>query len=208
MLASWAITRLPQAEIGHWRTRGMGLVAILGLIIFAVLETGAVGADSRDLVYPGFRDFYRGWQNLESRSGRAGARIAYAGTNIPFYLLGGALRNEVYYVNVDSHRTWMLHDYHRAAVARGEPTWPNARPGWDRANPNFLDWLVNLRSLGIQLLVVTKVNPGEGPHNVADTEGFPIERVWADQHPEFFEPLYGRTEHDPFFRIYLVRPIK
>jgi hypothetical protein len=207
MLASWAITRLPQAEIGYWRTRGMGLVAILGLIVFAALETGAVGADPRDLVHPGFRDFYRGWQNLESRSGPGGARIAYAGTNIPFYLLGGALRNEVYYVNIDSHRTWMLHDYHRAAVARGDPIWPNARPGWDRANPDFLDWLANLRSLGIQLLVVTKVNPGEGPHNVADTEGFPIERVWADQHPEFFEPLYGRAEHDPFFRIYRVRPI-
>ena len=181
------------------------MVAVLGLVSLAALETGAVGADPRVLVYPGFRDFYRGWQNLESRSGPSGARVAYAGTNIPFYLLGAGLRNEVCYVNVDGHRDWLLHDYHKAAIARGEPTWPNSRPGWDRASPDFSAWLANLRALGIQLLVVTKVNPGEGPHNVADAEGFPIERVWADRHPELFEPLYGVAERDPFFRLYRLR---
>jgi hypothetical protein len=52
---------------------------------------------------------------------------------------------------------------------------------------------------------VTRVNPAEGPHNVADTELFPIERVWADGHPESFEPLYGLNERDPFFRLYRLR---
>ncbi len=31
----------------------------------------------------------------------------------------------------------------------------------------------------------TRVNPAEGAHNVADTEGFPIERRWADAHPDW-----------------------
>ena len=42
------------------------------------------------------------------------------------------------YVNVDGHRDWLMHDYHRAAIARGEPTWPNSRPGWDRAQSGLL----------------------------------------------------------------------
>ena len=117
--------------------------------------------------------------------------MAYAGTNIPYYLLGAGLRNEVRYVNVDGHRDWLMHDYHRDAMARGEPTWPNSRPGWDRAQPDFQAWLANLQAEGIQLLVVTRVNPAEGPHNVADADRFPIERGWAESHPEFFEPLYG-----------------
>ena len=109
------------------------------------------------------------------------------------------------YVNVDGHRDWLMHDYHRDAMARGEPTWPNSRPGWDRAQPDFQAWLANLQAEGIQLLVVTRVNPAEGPHNVADADRFPIERGWAESHPEFFEPLYGVNERDPFFRLYRLR---
>ncbi|MGC8641647.1 MAG: glycosyltransferase family 39 protein [Isosphaeraceae bacterium] len=206
LVAAWAVTRSPVSARGRLGKMGLGLLALLGLVVLAALETGAVGTDARLLIYPGFRDFYRGWQNLESRSGPAGARVAYAGTNIPYYLQAGGLRNDVFYVNVDAHRDWLLHDYHKEAIARGEPTWPNSRPGWDRANPDFSAWLANLRARGIQLLVVTHVNPGEGPHNVADAEGFPIEKVWAERHPDLFEPLYGVAERDPLFRLYRLRP--
>ncbi len=98
-----------------------------------------------------------------------------------------------------------MHDYHRAAVARQAPTWPNARPGWDRAHPDFQAWLANLRDQKIQLIVVTRANPGEGQHNVADAQGFPIERTWADAHPDLFEPLYGARQNDPWFRLYRLR---
>jgi hypothetical protein len=206
ILAVWAWTRPPSTTHGRIWNQVLGIVAVLGLISLSALDTGAVGADPKALIYPGFRDYYRGWQNLESRSGPGGARIAYAGTNIPYYLMGGGLRNEVFYVNVDNHRDWLLHDYHRAAIDRGEPTWHNSRPGWDRASPDFSAWVANLRALGIQLLVVTRVNPGEGPHNVADAEGFPIEKVWADRHPDLFEPLYGMADRDPLFRLYRLRP--
>ncbi len=108
-------------------------------------------------------------------------------------------------MNVDAHPDWLMHDYHRAALDRKEPTWPNSRPGWDRAHPNFQAWLSNLKAQQIQLLVMTRANSGEGPHNVADSEGFPIERLWADSHPELFEPLYGPKQKDPFFRLYRLR---
>src|SRR5262249_23716954 len=68
--------------------------------------------------------------------------------------------------------------------------------------PDFEAWIDNLEAEGIQLLVVTRLDPAEGLHNIADSEGFPIERRWADSHPERFEPLYGVAEHDSWFRLY------
>ncbi len=161
----------------------------------------------RQSFFPPFRDFHAGWVQLDLRAGPEGVRIAYAGTDIPYYLLGTGLRNEVRYVNVNSHRDWLLHDYHREARRRGQPNWPYPRPGWDRMERDYDAWLANLRAEGIQMLVVTRVDPAEGPHNVADRQGFPIERQWAETHPETFEPLYG-VHHpvDPRFKIYRVRP--
>ena len=155
--------------------------------------------------YPDYKDFFIGWQNLEAQSGPTGSRVAYAGTNLPYYLLGKGLRNEVRYVNVDRHRDWLLHDYHREALRRGRGNWPNSRPGWDRIEPDFPAWVDNLEAEGIQLLVVTRAPPADGIQNIADSERFPIERRWADSHPERFKALYGARERDPRFRLYRFR---
>lgn len=163
-------------------------------------------APPRSLFYPYFPDYLRGWLELEQRSGPAGVRVAYAGTNLPFYLMAVGLRNDVRYVNVDAHPGYLLHDYHREAVGGSGPaTWPDTRPLWDRLHPDYDAWLANLRASGAQLLVVARANPAEGPLNVADAEGFTIEKVWADSHPDDFEPIYGRSPRDPQFRLYRVR---
>jgi len=197
------------AWAGSRRRRGLrfgGTALAAGLVVLAGWSQVApfVG-DPRLLAFPAFPDFYRGWMELDARSGPSGSRVAYAGTNIPYYLMGTGLRNDVRYVNVEGPPGWLMHDFHRRALAEGRGEWPNARPGWDRERPNFDDWLANLRAERIQLLVVTRVNPGEGAHNVADAEGFPIERAWADARPDIFEPLYGSREGDPWFRLYRVR---
>lgn len=165
-------------------------------------------ADARQRFYPVFPEYYRGWLAFDARCGPKGARVAYAGTDLPFYLMGVGLRNDVRYVNVDRHPDWLLHDYQREAIASGvgPETWNHPRPGWDRVHPDYDSWLANLRSRGIQLLVVTRANPAEGPHNIADPQGFPIERGWADGHPESFETLYGASEGDPQFRLYRLKP--
>jgi hypothetical protein len=188
------------------RSRTRAVAVGLGVAVLAAPVVNSARDDPRRLFYPDFPEYVRGWLELDLHVGPGGARIAYAGTNIPYYLLGPGLRNEVRYVNVDAHRDWQMHDYHRAARARGEGSWPNPRPGWDRAHPDYAAWLDNLRAEGIQLLVIARVNPQEGAHNVADARGFPIERQWAEAHPETFEPLYGVRERDPQFRIYHVRP--
>src|SRR5262245_19025803 len=98
--------------------------------------------------------------------------------------MGPGLRNDVHYINVNAHPGWRMHDYHRAAIARGRSTWPNPRPGWDREDQDYEAWLKNLRAAQIDYLVVTRANPAEGPHNPHDDRGFPIERTWARAHPD------------------------
>jgi hypothetical protein len=192
---------------GSRRRMVRATLASLGLVGLAIVALYPRRLDPRTGFYPPFRDYYAGWLDLESRVGPAGARIAYAGTNLPYYLLGAGLRNEVRYVNIDGHRDWLLHDYHREAQAKGRPTWPGPRPGWDRLNPDYDAWLTNLRAERIQILVVARANPAEGEYNLADSEHFPIERQWADAHPETFECIYGVAQRDPLFRIYrLHRP--
>jgi hypothetical protein len=204
MVWAWQRTRHGGDRRG---ARAWPIVAIALTLAFFWLGSKSVDPlyfDPALRFYAPFREYFVGWHAFERHCGPRGVRVAYAGNNLPYYLLGRGLRNEVRYVNIDRHRDWLLHDYHREAVARGEGTWPNSRPGWDRIRPDERAWLDNLDAEGIQLLVVTRANPDEGIHNTADAEGFPIERRWADSHPERFVPLYGRAERDPWFRLYRV----
>lgn len=188
--------------------RGRLVTALAATITLASVPIAAMewGVGARNVSFPNFPDYALAWQQLELRSGRAGVRVAYAGTNIPYYLMGKGLRNEVRYVNIDEHRDWLLHDYHQTAAGRNEPTlWPTPRPGWDRIRPDFEAWLDNLRAESIQVLVIARTKPEDGDFNVADSLSFPIERTWAESHPELFVPLYGIVEQDPEMRLYRLR---
>jgi hypothetical protein len=182
------------------------VLALALFLLLGYLEVWCEGMDPRVAFYPDVPDLPpAGWHHLEAWSGATGTRVAYAGTNLRYYLLGKGLRNEVRYVNVDRHRDWLMHNYHRAARASGSGIWPDSRPLWDRIEPDFQAWVDNLEAEGIQLLVVTGVNPAEGTHDISYEESFPIERRWADSHPERFQPIYGVEENDPWFRLYRFR---
>ncbi len=161
--------------------------------------------DDRQLFFHPFREYYTAWLHLDQRAGPRGPGSPTRGRTCRTYLMGVGLRNEVRYVNVDAHRDWLPHDYYREARARGLTTWPDPRPGWDRLHPDYDAWLANLRAERIRILVVARSNPLEGWHNVSDPLGFPIERQWAETHPETFEPLYGVAEKDKEMRIYRLR---
>ena len=166
-----------------------GVVADVGFPRARLLGASITGTSIRRCgSIPRFADFYSGLARLRGPvCGRGESAWPTRGPISPTISWDRGLRNEVRYVNIDRHRDWLLHDYHREALARGQGTWPNSRPGWDRIRPDYRAWLDNLDAEGIQLLVVTRVNPAEGRHNVADAEGFPIERRWADSHPERFD---------------------
>ena len=208
MTMVWAWSHCAGLTFRRWpRLRVvLAVAATAGFLGLGFLTVGTGVFEPRIRFYDlRFQDYFAGWLNFETRCPPGGARVAYAGTDLPYYLLGQGLRNEVRYINIDGHRDWLLHDYHREALSRGEGIWPDSRPGWDRIQPDYQAWLSNLDAEGIQLLVITRANPNEGSHNIADADQFPIEKVWADAHPERFQPLYGRNERDPLFRIYRLR---
>ncbi len=77
----------------------------------------------------------RAWDRLDRLAGSRSARIAYAGTNLVYYLMGRWQRHDVVYVNIDAHRGWRLHDYHREAIARRRPTGRTRAPAGIDSTP-------------------------------------------------------------------------
>lgn len=155
----------------------------------------------RLVFYPIF-DFAPAWAAFERETAQRPHRVAYSGTNIPYYLLGPDLAHQVRYVGINRHDDWLPHDFHREAIARGQPTWPDTRPCWHRQEADPDAWLENLERHRIELLFVTRAAAEEGRLNPYDRDAFPIERTWADQRPDRFELLYS----DRFVRLYRVKP--
>lgn len=190
-----------------WRPRRAVLASIAPaastLVVLAALGWHEVTAGALRRIYPAdFPDYQAGWAVVEAASPHRGMRVAYAGTDIPYYLFAGGMRNDVRYVNVDAHDGWLLHDYHHEARRRGlPPTWSDTRPGWDRLAPDPDAWLANLRRAGVRLLVVARADPQRGRLNVHDNESFPIERSWADARPDLFRLLHA----DSRIRVYAFR---
>lgn len=210
--AAWLWSRWTRQR--RWGPLVMAAVATIALVATAAagLEFGVGGSAivrPTERVFPYFREYNEAWLALDRATRHHPSRIAYAGTNLPYYLMGKDLRNDVRYVNVDDHPGWLMHDYHLSARERGDPVlWNTPRPGWDRIHPDLAAWLENLRNAGIEFLVVARANPVDGPFNIADPEQFPIERVWAEALPGLFQPLYGVDPPDPEMRIYRFLPEK
>jgi len=181
---------------------------LAGPAIFDRASSAARNGELTRSAFPNLREYQAGWRALDRLCPPGGAHIAYAGTNLPYFLMGSGLRNDVRYVNIDAHPDWQMHNYHQTARLRGEPdVWDTPIPGWDRIRPDYDAWLANLRAERIDFLVVARANPNDAPFNVADATGFPIERKWAADHPEAFAPVYGVRPADPQFRVYRVLPV-
>ncbi len=117
-----------------------------------------------------------------------GARVAYTGTNLAFPLWGPDLSNRVAYVNVSGSPTDSLPDFARRAGTTRAPT-PEPAPYRDGAT--YESWIRNLRSAGAQVLFVAALDPIVARNVPADSDQFPIERQWADAHPEMFQLRYA-----------------
>ena len=179
------------------RARFLLVAGTSGLALAAACGWIGLWLGTLNYQYPEF-EYYPAWTFLEGISPSRGSRIAYAGTNLPYYLLGKGTRNQVSYVNIDEHPTWQMHHYQQAALAAGGPKlWDSPRPGWDRMSPDISAWLTNLQNQRVEFLFVAQANPAEGEFNCVDPENFPIERVWADQHPDRFKLIYGGNLTDP-----------
>jgi hypothetical protein len=123
------------------------------------------------------------------RANVRGVRVAYTGTNLAFPLAGAELSNRVTYVNVAGTVGDRLHDFGRRAPGlRGTP-----EPAPYRDGAAYETWRSNLRDAGTQVLFVAAMYPIVRRNIAADGDGFPVERQWADAHPDLFHLRYADT---------------
>lgn len=188
------------------RTLGIGVCACLLAIWLGSAVVGVDGVPDASLptsiVPVTSRQFAPAWLTLERLTD--GDRVAYAGTNLPYYLFGTRLKNTVRYVAVNTHRDFLFHDY--VALARSRPGYrlpDTAKRTYERDGADYAAWLTNLRAERVRWLFVTNMHPWEQRFYASDPEGYPVERTWADQHPEHFLLVYGHR--DPWAKIYRVR---
>jgi len=207
--ASIVIAAFALRWTGRARWAIAGLIVTAGCYLAVRPAAAALAAQPILGFYPraGFgASLVQGWDILERAAAPGGARVAYAGTNLPYYLLGLGLRNDVQYININDHSDWLPHDYHRDRQRRGlfelaQDPWPQ----WYRSQADFESWLANLRAHRIELLFIGR----ENRHGRLETGGvlpqFPIERVWADAHPDTFVDL-GPFQYPagtiPWVRVY------
>ncbi|HEV3167794.1 MAG TPA: glycosyltransferase family 39 protein, partial [Isosphaeraceae bacterium] len=90
LAAAWAWRRMAERPSWGRATAAMMVTASVGVAAGAVIYPWDVSP--RWLFYPSFPEYNRGWAELELLSGPEGARVAYAGTNLPYYLMAYGLR--------------------------------------------------------------------------------------------------------------------
>ena len=144
------------------------------------------------------------WALLESH--QASFRIAYAGNNVPYYLLGRAWQHEAFYVNVGGPQEHVLHDFFQDCTKKAQCPDPSLT---DKPSPlwrvqDLSDWLHNLADSQANFLYVTPLNPLDAAGIEHDAQQYPIERFWADQSPELFAPIWIQ----PNARIYRINSQK
>lgn len=106
--------------------------------------------------------------------------IAYAGHNIPYFLMGPQLRNRVVYVQAGGEPGWGYHDFARLPEARslGRPNVTDFA-----ANRLTMDgqlWLRRLAAERVDCVVVSRLYRGPNISHRHDRDAFPIERQWLD----------------------------
>ena len=117
-----------------------------------------------------------GWidQNLH------GARIAYVGNNVPYFLCGRRLENRVFYVPARKPVDGRFHDFAMLPETRALGPPDTSEPACDRYIMDPREWLANLRALRVDYVFVAAFFLGVQPRYRHDAEDFPIEREWLD----------------------------
>jgi 4-amino-4-deoxy-L-arabinose transferase-like glycosyltransferase len=117
--------------------------------------------------------------------------IAYAGNNAPYALLGRQWQNRVLYVNVNGALDHVFHDFFAECRTRGRcpPADATMKPTIIWRRPDLRTWLANLERAGADHLFVAVMGQAERRTIPHDSEGYPIERRWADSMPEIFKPV-------------------
>jgi hypothetical protein len=192
-LAAAARTR----RAGARRLAGAGAAVIAG----AALVVAQIEAErSRDTVFERsrFGRWAEAYRFVAERDSPAPLRIAYTGLNLPYPLMGAGLEHRVAYCNTQGRAGDGFYEFWQ----RDPGPHPRYKPGLYRGADDYAVWLGHLTASRIEWLVIFALHPQERRYLWSTPEGFPIERVWARQHPERFERVFsGRSSE-----IYRLRP--
>ena len=184
----------PQARRPLFAVGLGGLIATAGL----TLTTGLERYRAHDPGYAVGTGLDDAWAWF--RPNVYGARVAYTGTNLAFPLAGRDLANRVTYVNVAGTPDDRLHDFGRRSPPPAGAATPESAPYRDGAS--FDVWWRNLRAARSEVLFVAALDEIVARNVVADGDGFPVERAWADAHPAQFHLRYA----SPNARVYGIAP--
>jgi hypothetical protein len=178
-------------------------------ILYNFLFHSAFGQPSSnlplDLGYVNYNFYFIAWDWVSKNI--QGRRIAFTGYNLPFFLFGRRLTNEVFYVNVNKHLDWKFHQYDLAERQREGYLPPvTNKPEYHRKEKDAEAWIANLRERKVDYLFVTRVEDAVARETLVTGEDyFPVERRWADQRPSVFTLVHPVGEiGNPFVRIYKV----
>ena len=190
----------------RWTWLSLGAPGVVTWAIVCYLSMPQPGMQSRGLVTHYFRnygDVVNGWAWVQTHL--KGQTIAHTGDNMPYPLYGRGYSNDVVYVNIDGRFGWKFHDYelHERTLPGYSPATVE-KPGYYRLRPDHEGWLSNLRKHGATYLFVATVHPLDESYNHIDDQRFPIERAWADRHPEVFE-LAFENDGAKIYRVKLGR---
>ena len=182
------------ARPGRMRRR-VGVALATGLL-GAWMAAGSLGVpgmphpnDPGSIVPRLHRQFAPAIAQLERLT--TGEPVAYAGMNLPYYLFGTQLKNTVRYVAVNRCHHCLFHHYVDQARKRPGYRLPDtAKLAYYRQDADYERWIDNLRSDGVRWLFVSSMHPWEQRFYRHDAEGYPIERTWADRHPDRFDLVY------------------
>ncbi len=141
------------------------------------------------------RGFGDAWAWLDDHV--SGRTIAYAGHNIPYFLMGPRLRNRVIHVLAGGQLDWAYHNFAASPAARslGRPNVTDfAAP---RIDMNGNTWLRRLADEHVDYVVVSRLFQGTLISHRHDRDAFPIERQWLDtlatSHDAYGRSLASRT---------------
>src|SRR6185503_20241176 len=182
-------------------------IALRWWITAGAVVCGAAAAELRDALAdyrvrdPGYDvgdDLGAAWS--WTRANLKSARIAYTGNNLAFPLTGQDLANDVRYINVSGPPTAPLH-FFPSSSSSSSPS-PSPEPAPYRNAATYTTWRANLRATHRDALFVAALYPEVGRTIAHDVQGFPVERAWADAHPETFTLRFASDAA----RIYDVAP--
>ena len=194
----------------RWTLAMQITLAFCGVFALAGLSLIAIRYQSYQYNYYMGSPHGRAWKFIhELYPYPARLRIAYTGTDINFGLAGPQMKNTIYHIPVTRWDVRIFHECTDILKQRGEYEVPDTdRIDFCRREPDYDKWLHRLKSKNTTILYVSILHQNDRPHLNHDRYGFPIERSWADNHPESFRPLYqvksDPPNKKPVVRVYAV----